>query len=245
VDLRLTRQALADLDLDPALRGRSAWELIDHHQVIRAFVERRSQQPEGQQTTQLPASRRAVVFNLHVGRWRGLTWHDQDEDVVWLLGVGEHRSGDHNDAYAVLKRRDLADNLLPDEDDYADLDPEPRTFVQALADVATALVEQALATPGQPVSNDLSGILQVRILAQPIKGTNDGVEVWIGFQMPPQRPNALPPAWAATAVAAFLPTATPDDIQYGWRPFPGPPLAATHEDVVYAIVEVPAHSRLH
>jgi hypothetical protein len=245
VDLRLTRRALADLGLDAALRGRSAWDLIDQHQVIRAFVERRSQRPQGQETTQLPASRRAVVFNLHVGRWRSLTWHDEAEDIVWLLGVGEHRTGDHDDAYEVLKRRDCAATLLPDEDDYADLEPEPRTFVQALADVATTIVEQALAMPGQPVTNDLAGILQVRVLAQPINEASDGAEIWIGFQMPPLRPNALPPAWPTTVVAAFLPNAAPDDLQYCCYPFPGPPIAGTHEEVVYAIIEVPAHLRLH
>lgn len=171
-------------------------------------MERRSQQPEGQENIQLPVTR-AVVFNLHQGRWRGLTWHDQDEEIVWLLGVGQHRSGDHDDAYTLLKQRDRTGTLFPDQDDYADLEPEPLTFVHALAAAAPMMIAQALAEPGQPVASELAGILRVRILVQPIGGTSHGAEIWIGFQMPPLRPNALPPAWQAVAAAAFLPTVAP------------------------------------
>jgi hypothetical protein len=106
------------------------------------------------------------------------------------------------------------------------------------------MVEQALATPGQPVASDLAGILQVRVLVQPISGTSNGAEIWIGFQMPPLRPNALPPAWQAIAAAAFLPTVAPDELQYCCYPFPGPSVPGAHEDVVYTIIEVPAHLRL-
>ncbi len=72
------------------------------------------------------------------------------------------------------------------------------------------MVEQALATPGQPVAIDLAGILRVRVLVQLITGTSNGAEILIGFQMPLLRPNALPPAWRAIAAAAFLPTVAPN-----------------------------------
>ena len=74
MELRLTRRALADLDLDvQALAGRPAEEFVGRHPVIAALVKRRSQNPEGQEAIQLPVSR-AIVYSLHAGRWRALTW---------------------------------------------------------------------------------------------------------------------------------------------------------------------------
>ncbi len=107
------------------------------------------------------------------------------------------------------------------------------------------MVEQALATPGQPVAIDLASILRVRVLVQPITGTSNGADILIGFQMPPLWPSALPSAWQAIAAAAFLPTVAPDDLQYCCYPFPGPSVPGAHEDVMYTIIEVPAHLRLH
>jgi hypothetical protein len=138
VELRLTRRALADLGLDDkALAGRRADELVDRHPMIAAFVERRSQNPEGQETIQLPESR-AIVYSLHAGRWRGLTWWEPDLGFCWLLGAGYHRSGERSDAYAVLKRRDETDDLFPVEQDYLHLEPDPANFVVALARDAPA-----------------------------------------------------------------------------------------------------------
>jgi len=65
-----------------------------------------------------------------------LTWHDEDSDVVCLLRVGWHESGSVDDAYAVLKARDQAGTLMPNEQDYQE---------------APALVDQARQTPGREV----------------------------------------------------------------------------------------------
>ena len=100
MELRLTRRALADLSLGDELAGRAAQDLVDLHPVISAFVERRSQDPKGQEAIQLPASR-AIVYSLHAGRWRALTWWEEELGIVWLLGAGYHRSRERGDAYAV------------------------------------------------------------------------------------------------------------------------------------------------
>jgi hypothetical protein len=62
------------------------------------------------------------VYNLHVGRWRGLTWHDVAADVIWLLGVGWHEADSHDDVYEMLKNRDVPDELMPSDQDYLDLE---------------------------------------------------------------------------------------------------------------------------
>lgn len=160
MDLRLTRRALEDLGLDPAeYSRRSARDYAGAHDVVRAFIERRGQSPVGQETTRLPVSSQ-VVYNLHAGRWRGLTWHDEDADVVWLLGVGCHRSGERDDAYEVLKRRDEAGDLLPDEQDYLDLEAsidEALEFVEAVAQEGPALLERAREKPCERITAVIAG----------------------------------------------------------------------------------------
>ncbi len=90
--------------VDRAVRRPTSHGLPRRHIFVTAFVERRSQSPRGQELTNLPVTA-ASVYNLHHGRWRGLTWHDEDSDVVWLLGVGWHESGSRGDAYTTLKAR--------------------------------------------------------------------------------------------------------------------------------------------
>ncbi len=146
MQLRLTRRALADLDLSiDRYACQPATDYADAHVFVTAFVKRRSQSPQGQELTNLPVTA-ASVYNLHQGRWRGLTWHDVDSDVVWLLGVGWHESGSRDDAYAILKARDVAGTLMPDEQDYLDLEMSlewVRDFATQVSRQAPALVAQA------------------------------------------------------------------------------------------------------
>jgi hypothetical protein len=222
VELRLTRRALADLGLDDqALAGRSADELVDRHPMIAAFVERRSQNPEGQEAIQLPESR-AIVYSLHAGRWRGLTWWEPDLGLVWLLGAGYHRSGERSDAYAVLKRRDETDELFPVEQDYLDLEPDPADFVVAVARDAPRVMAEAVMTPGVAVEADLAGVLDVSAVVIVVEEGQDRLEeTWVGFSMPPKGPIPPHPAWLLTALAALLPDAEAEELHYGGD-FPRP-----------------------
>lgn len=231
-ELRLTRRALADLDLDPeACARRSAREYADADPtgVVAAFVDRRGRHPEGQETTRLPVTR-ATVFNLHAGRWRGLTWHQRDEDgldVVWLLGVGYHKSGDADDAYEVLKQRDRASTLFPDKRDYLDLEPTREDFDAFLATVdrdAPALLRRARAQPGDAITVDLGRVLQVSVVVERMLDLDTGEaleDVDIGFHLPPEVDGVLPPypGWLTTVLACMLPDADLCDLDFG-QPFP-------------------------
>jgi hypothetical protein len=191
VQFRLTRRALEDLDLDVDTYARGpASDFVDAHDVVRAFVDQRSQGPEGQEWTNLPVTS-APAYNLHHGRYRGLTWHDEDNDVVWLLGVGWHESGSRDDAYAVLKRRDEAGDLMPTEQDYLDLEmtlEETRSFVVQVSEQAPALIAEARERPGVEVRGVVASRIGVGVQVEVvvIPGEDETLEeVWIGFGMPP------------------------------------------------------------
>ena len=200
--LRVTRRALADLELDVnALAGKQAEDLTDRHKLIVAFVKQRSQRAEGQEAIQLPSSK-ATVFSLHAERWRGLTWAEEALGVVWLLGAGYHRSGERSDVYATLKRRDEADELFPTEQDYLDLEPDPTEFVETVARDAPALMRQAIESPHTEITGDLAGALDVSVL---VRGLAETREVWVGFSMPPKGQVPPYPEWLLVALAALLP----------------------------------------
>lgn len=207
---RCTWRALEDLDLDPTLARRSAEELVEAHAVIRAFVAQRSQSPEGQETTYLPVTR-VPVHNLHHGRWRALTWHEDEEDldVVWLLGVGWHEGGSKEDAYAVLKRRDEAGLLFPDETDYRNLEPDPPTtqrFLVALTEVPQELVRQARAEAGTVVHGTIIGVLDVSVVVERMTDSGDVLEdLYVAMHLPPNEQGVLPDEWQAVVLGAFFP----------------------------------------
>lgn len=129
------------------------------HDVVRAFVDQRSQDPKGQEWTKLPVTS-APAYNLHHGRYRGLTWHDEDNDVVWLLGVGWHESGSRDDAYMVLKRRDEAGDLMPTEQDYLDLEmtlEEARSFVVQVSEQAQRSSRRLAGVPARKCAASSQG----------------------------------------------------------------------------------------
>ncbi len=214
MQFRLTRRALEDLGLSVAdYADRPATDYQDAHDVVRVFVERRKQDPKGQEWTNLPVTA-APVYNLHYGRHRGLTWHDEDSDVVWLLGVGWHESGSLDDAYSVLKGRDEAGTLMPDEQDYLDLEMSPedaKSFVVQVSEQAPELVERAHRTPGEEVRGVIAGRLGVGVLLEVlvVAAEDESLEeIWVGFEMPPlEGTTELPPQpeWIMAVLAAMVP----------------------------------------
>jgi hypothetical protein len=226
VQFRLTRRALEDLDLAVEVYARRpASDYMDAHPVVRAFVERRRQDPTGQESTRLPVTA-APVYNLHHGRHRGLTWHDVESDVVWLLGVAWHESGSHDDAYAVLKQRDEAGILMPTQEDYLDLEltlQEARSFATQVAQQAPALMQRARDRPGEETREVIAGRLDVGVVVEAVAFPGEPgslEEVWIAFGMPPMPgPCELPPQpeWLTIVLAAMLPDAAYADLQFGGR----------------------------
>lgn len=79
------------------------------------FVELRSVSPVGTEKTANLANSAGRLWNLHAGSYRGVTWHYESADVVWLCASGFHRSGDPEDIYRKVERLDAEDRLLPTE----------------------------------------------------------------------------------------------------------------------------------
>jgi len=229
VQLRLTRRALDDLGLSSEkYASLPATSYTDVNDVVRAFVERRTQSPIGQELTKLPITA-APAYNLHFGRHRGLTWHDEDANVVWLLGVGWHESGSIDDAYEMLKARDRAGTLMPDERDYLDLEmslEETMSFVVQVSQQAPALVDDARRSPGTEVRGVIAGRLGVGVVVEvvAIAGEDESLEeIWVGFELPPLPGHVeLPtqPEWIMTVLAAMVPVqVSADALDFG-GPFP-------------------------
>ncbi len=240
--LRVTLRTLRDdLKLEEAILDEPYEILAEHHPILKAFVERRGQQPTGTETTNLPVSIQ-TVFNLHFGRYRGLTWHDEEDDVVWLLGVGWHEEGSRDDAYAYLKGLDVDDRLMPDADDYErlyrlSLAEGPTSFADLFKEVIArgpTLRESAAADPGTLHEVDLAGVLiaQVRVTEESDGATFTIVTYEVRFQMPPRQPGVLPSGdeWQALLVPAFLP---PDaDVTACRWDFSAGSIIAIYEDLI-------------
>lgn len=206
MQLRLSRRAIDDLNIPQVLVGKPAEDLVGEHELVRAFVERRSQSPTGSEAIQLPVTA-AATYSLHSGRWRGLTWHDEDADVVWLLGAGYHRSGEQSDVYVRLKQRDAQGLLFPTEEDYLDLEPDATSFVQAVADEAPALIARAATAPATEIRTTIAGAVDIAI-------TCIHERMWIAFAMPPHADAALPPEWLMITIAALFPTIEVSELEW-------------------------------
>ncbi|MHB8449299.1 MAG: hypothetical protein ACYDAQ_02355 [Mycobacteriales bacterium] len=190
--------------------------------MIKAFVTRRGQSPTGQETTRLPVTR-AVVYNLHSGTARGLTWHEQadDLDVVWLLGVAWHEGDDSSDAYRVLKDRDANGLLLPTEDDYADLEPEPVQFITEAARQLPDMLARSRVMVDSEISERVAGVLEVAVMTRQVP--IDGVqltETWVAIRLPPTPGVVMPTDLVTFVLGALFPTLAPEDLRYE-QAFPG------------------------
>lgn len=169
--LRITlRCRVDDLSLSAATLG-NARTHVAVHRVIRAFVERRSQDPTGQETFRCATEGTGkTIYTLHSGDDRGATWHDSDEggdegtalDIVWLLGC---RPSHGYEALCAVAR---AGDLLPAEMDYqALIDEDARTFATALVTEVPNLLREAKRRKGQVVHGLLADRIPVRLYCDP------------------------------------------------------------------------------
>jgi len=169
--------------------------------VLRAFRERRGQDPEGPE--RILSVRRYVsapIFSLHSGDDRAATWYDDVEDVVWLLGVGREHNYEHLEG---LARRGT---LLPTYVDYDALDAEiPDRFeLERIGRQARDLREQARARPGLIIEGQLGGRVQVRVCVE----HGDPVLLTVAVSQRIRGVGEFPPTWQLIVAQAFFPGAS-------------------------------------
>jgi len=177
----------------------------DRHSLLEAFYDRRAQSPVGQETIEgLQAN--IIAYSLHAGRWRGLTWHDEELAIVWLLAARYHRSGERDDSYPHF--RGLAKHqLLPTEEDYERVfDREAHAFAETVVGDVAAIAEQARAQPGEIVAGRVSGRISVRAVEQ-----DGSLRVAVKMQLFPGD-EQVPAEWLMTVLAAFFPDASFEEL---------------------------------
>jgi hypothetical protein len=185
--------------------------------------------------SQLPKTK-ATVWNLHSDRWRGLTWHDEDDDVVWLLGVGWHESGSSDDAYVVLKGRDVDGTLFPTATDFEDAEPgDIDWFLTALATEAPNLMQRAKAAPNSEVREVIAEAVTAAVFVELVVIDDDEAgETWLSVQQPPEVPagRVLPADWIMYVVAAVFQDVPLGELRWGGD-FPRKGGAGPNEIVVH------------
>jgi hypothetical protein len=160
-ELRVTERCLAEDVGTPTDRP---FDDLAGHEIIKAFINRRSDSPID--TKQVaPLTSRETVYRLGYGdRHRGATWHDSAQRVVWLMAYAQHEFKDKGDAFPYFKELDAERRLFPTERDYERLfrDRDQR-FALAVAAEATILVSAARAAPGEERSAMIGGELGVSV----------------------------------------------------------------------------------
>jgi hypothetical protein len=166
--LRVTSRCLREDLGEPFDSSRPSEELS--HDLARAFVEKRSNDPKGQETIQ-PLTNMNEVYSLHGGRWRGATWHDEVERVVWLLAGAVHRSGARDDLYPLARSLDAVGHLGPTARDYELLfEARERDFLDVAYEQAEVLLQRATTNAPREVSEVLGGRVPISLAIEDVDG---------------------------------------------------------------------------
>lgn len=205
--LRITQRCLTedlgqapDAPADPAANA-------DRHPLVRAFVTERGQTTHGPDPLKCAWEVGAAVFTIHHGTSRGVTWHQEALNVVWLLGIA--------DAHNYERLCDLAadDRLMPTATDVervvADRAP---TFARALVEDVPVLIDLARQNAGQIIEGLIAGTVPVRLRIDP-DGEAPLLTVAVDQRLQPEGLR-LPGGWIARLAMAYFPD-TPFE-QFSW-----------------------------
>jgi hypothetical protein len=118
-----------------------------------------------------------MVYRLRVGSFRGATWVDERNGVVWLCAVHRREQDSDDDAYAWFADLHASGRLLPSGDDRLRDRAEAVIRLQrGLTAGLLQLVDDALSRRGEELAGDLGGYLPCRVLVLDSGGGVD--EIW-------------------------------------------------------------------
>lgn len=192
--LRATRRCLRDdLALGEETGARDARSYVVEHDALKTFVTKRSGAPDEGDLVK-DVNPRGRVKSLHVGRGRGVTLWDPDNDVCWLLAYSPtHATHERRDVYQYVLWLDSRGELLPTADDYESLDELPDVdFLEQVSDASRGLYEEARTHPGKEASRPFSdgGVLMVIDLVVDTEGEYE--QGWYSVTFPATTPLAAP-----------------------------------------------------
>ena len=165
--------------------------------IIKGFTNKRGSSPLGEEFTGHGTGQ--ALYKLRYGDFRGATWHDDVEDVIWLLAAGRHRSGSPDDVYPYMEQLGKDARLLPDEEDYEALfDDRAERAAEVVPEEAAELLTAAREQPGTERNGVLGGQARVSVVVEVVDGVE---EVCIAFSM-----TAVPAEWVVLIPAWFVPT---------------------------------------
>jgi hypothetical protein len=130
--------------------------------------------PQGQK--RILAIAQPMVYRLRVGSFRGATWVDEGNGIVWLCAVHRREQDSDDDAYAWFVGLHANGRLLPSEDDgLRDRAEAVIRLQRGLTAGLLQLVDDALSHRGTELAADLGGYLPCRVLVLAGGGVE---EIW-------------------------------------------------------------------
>ena len=204
--LRITRRCLVeDLGFSPDDLERPLDELAatdsDAGKFIRTFIEKRGPDPVDEDSIEGLATGRIPMHPLRRGeRIRGLTWHDRDANVVWLVAAHfAHRSGERGDSYPYFRSLRI-DQLLPEELDYL-LFREQQAIqaADAILDLIGPGLRSALDDPGSEIRLNVGGTPVSLLVTRP---TPSPPRLKVAISMRRTASSFEPPPWWLPAILA-------------------------------------------
>jgi hypothetical protein len=203
--LRVTSRCLRDdFKLDEDRVADDARAYCSVHQALRTFVARREGEPGGGEIAKGMQSL-GVVRTLHVGRGRGVTAWDPDNDVCWLLAYEPvHAIGEHRDAYKLFERLDARGELMPTVDDYLALDVvTTEALLDGLATIASDLYFRARSVPGEEAHAEYEDRHAYMVIDLVVEDDGELEEGWLAITFP--RDTGLDHGAALDLVSRLLP----------------------------------------
>lgn len=154
-ELRITRRCLVE---DLELPADTAFVNAQSVDIVHAFASQRADEAVGTRTIGPEAGDRTLYRLGHGNDHRGATWHDPQENVVWLCAYRLHRSGEAADAFPYFRDLMQRSQMMPTADDYERLFTDrSRRFVETVRQDAEELLQHARADPGRERRGRLGG----------------------------------------------------------------------------------------
>lgn len=161
-------------------------ELVNRHSMVKAFQRERRLVTSGVDIFRPSNPQRPLTLLRHGNDWRGLTWFDKSEKVVWLCACSWHRSGEPGDAFRIFDSLHHSEQVWPTDKDYEALtnDRGQQFAVFVLLDAPRVLAE-ARADP-EIEKQILVGLQPVSIVVQRVETLEETFVAVSGRKLMPQ-----------------------------------------------------------